>query len=261
MNSVQSMKSRLVALILLLVAPLVSLAKDEGWPQQFEKKGWVIVIYQPQPESLKDVELKARMAVSAAKKKESNGPMFGSVWFTAKLDIDRDDRIVEVDEIHVDKVKFPNITPEQEKKLSEFLEDEIPDLDLEISLDRLLSAIDQTQFQQKSAEALKNDPPKIIVKTEPAILITIEGNPRTQKIKDTELERVYNTTAPIVYDPDDKEYFFYGTSVWFTTEDLISGEWEYIKSPPSEVEDLFKEKEAHSSRHRLRINRPYLLRN
>ncbi len=242
MNSVQSMKSRLVALILLLVAPLVSLAKDEGWPQQFEKKGWVIVIYQPQPESLKDVELKARMAVSATKKKESNGPMFGSVWFTAKLDIDRDDRIVEVDEIHVDKVKFPNITPEQEKKLSEFLEDEIPDLDLEISLDRLLAAIDQTQFQQKSAEALKNDPPKIIVKTEPAILITIEGNPRTQKIKDTELERVYNTTAPIVYDPDDKEYFFYGTSVWFTTEDLISGEWEYIKSPPSEVEDLFKEK-------------------
>jgi len=236
------MNFRLVALSLLLVAPLVSLANDGGWPQQFEEKGWVIVIYQPQPESLKDIELKGRMAVSATKKKESKGPIFGSVWFTAKLDIDRDDRLVEIDEIHVDKVKFPNITPEQEKNLSEFLEDEIPDLDLEISLDRLLAGIDQTQFQMKSAEALKNDPPKIIVMTEPAILITIDGNPRTQKIKDSELERVYNTTFPIVYDPDDEEYFFYGTSVWFTTEDLIAGEWEYIKSPPSEVEDLFKEK-------------------
>ena len=45
---------------------------------------------------------------------------------------------------------------------------------VEISLDRLLAAVDQTQFQQKSAEALKNDPPKIIVMTQPAILITIE---------------------------------------------------------------------------------------
>ena len=236
------MNFRLFILVALLLGPLTSAAKDEGWPRQFEKKGWVLVIYQPQPESLKDIELKARMAISATKKKENLGPIFGSVWFTAKLDIDRDDRIVEIDKVKIDKVKLPNITPDQEKKLTEFLEDEIPDLDLEISLDRLLAAVDQTQFQQKSAEALKNDPPKIIVMTQPAILITIDGNPRTQKIKDTELERVYNTTFPIVYDPDDKEYFFYGTSVWFTTEDLISGEWEYIKSPPSEVEDLFKEK-------------------
>ncbi|HMK39905.1 MAG TPA: hypothetical protein VK569_11220, partial [Bacteroidota bacterium] len=178
----------------------------------------------------------------SAQKKGSEAPAFGSVWFTATLDIDRDDRTAEIDEIHVDRVKFPNSTPEQEKNLSEFLEDEIPDLDLELSLDRILAAIDQSQFQMKSAEALKNDPPKIIVMTQPAILITIDGNPQTRKIKDTELERVFNTTFPIVYDPDDKEYFFYGTSVWFTTEDLISGEWEYIKSPPSEVEDLFKEK-------------------
>jgi len=66
---------------------------------------------------------------------------------TAKLDIDRDDRIVEIDEIKVDKVKFPNSTPEQQKNLAEFLEDEIPDLDLEISLDRLLAAIDQAEFR------------------------------------------------------------------------------------------------------------------
>lgn len=236
------MNLRLFVVVALLLGPLTSVAKDEGWPRQFEKKGWVIVMYQPQPESLKDIELKARMAVSVTKKKDSQGPVFGSVWFTAKLDIDRDDRIVAVDKVKVDKVKFPGATPEQEKNLSEFLEDEIPDLDLEISLDRLLAAIDQTQFHEKSAEALKNDPPKIIVKTEPAILITIDGNPRTQKIKDTEFERVVNTTFPIVYDPEDKEYFFYGTSVWFTTEDLISGEWKYIKSPPGEVEDLFKEK-------------------
>jgi len=236
------MNFRIVVILALLLGPLTALArKDEGWPRQFEKKKWTIVLYQPQLESLKDVQLKARMAVSAQKKGEE-APAFGSVWFTATLDIDRDDRTAEIDKIHVDKVKFPNSTPEQEKNLSEFLEDEIPDLDLELSLDRILAAIDQSQFQMKSAEALKNDPPKIIVMTQPAILITIDGNPQTRKIKDTELERVFNTTFPIVYDPDDKEYFFYGTSVWFKTEDLISGEWKYIKSPPSEVEDLFKEK-------------------
>ncbi len=236
------MSSRLLMLALALFLPPISLADDEGWPQQFEKKDWTVTLYQPQPESLEDINLKARMAVSV-EKEGAPDPSFGAVWLTATLDIDRDDRMVYVDEIHVDKVKFPNSTEEQQKSLAEFLEDEIPDLDLEISLDRLLAAIDQTQFQMKSSEALKNDPPKIIVMTSPAILITIDGNPQTRKIKDTELERVFNTTFPIVYDPDDEEYYFYGTSVWFTTEDLIAGEWEYIKSPPGDVEELFEEKE------------------
>jgi hypothetical protein len=230
-----------ILFVVLFLVPASSYSKDEGWPKQFEKKDWIIVMYQPQPESLKDIYLKARMAVSVTHE-DSKTPTFGSVWFTAKLDIDRDDRMVEIDELHVDKVKFPGAKPEAEKKLAEFIEDEIPDLDLEISLDRLIAAVDQTQFQMRSTEAIKNDPPKIIVMTSPAILITFDGNPKTQKIKDTELERVVNTTFPIVYDPDDKEYFFYGTSVWFTTEDLIAGEWEYIKSPPDEVEELFKEK-------------------
>jgi hypothetical protein len=236
------MHIRFVVVVALLIALITSPARaDEGWPRQFEKKKWIVVLYQPQPESLNDIQLKARMAVSVTKE-GSKTPAFGAVWITATLDIDRDDRLVYIDEIHVDRVKFPNSTQEQEKSLAEFLEDEIPDLDLEISLDRLLAAIDQTQFHLKSAEALKNDPPKIIVMTSPAILITIDGNPQRRKIKDTELERVINTTFPIVYDPDDEEYYFYGTTVWFTTEDLISGEWKAIKSPPDEVEELFKEK-------------------
>lgn len=236
------MSLRSIVIVSLLVGPLAALAGDDGgWPRQFKKKDWVLVVYQPQPESLKDIQLKSRVAVSLTKK-GSDAPMFGAVWFTATLDIDRDDRMVEIDKIKVDKVKFPDSTPEQQKKLAEFLEDEIPDLDLEISLDRLLAAIDQAEFQMKSAEALKNDPPKIIVMTSPAILITIDGEPQRREIKDTEFERVFNTTFPIVYDPDDKEYYFYGTSVWFKTEDLISGEWEYIKSPPDEIEELFKDK-------------------
>ena len=235
------MSLRALAVAVLVFGPVTVVAGEgDPWPRQFKTKDWVIVVYQPQPESLKDVELKARVAVSATKKGSST-PAFGAVWFTATLDIDRDDRMVEIDKIQVYRVKFPNSTPEQEKNLAEFLEDEIPDLDLEISLDRLLAAIDQAQFQMKSAEALKNDPPKIIVMTQPAILITIDGNPQTRKIKDSNLERVFNTTFPIVYDPDEKEYYFYGTSVWFKTEDLIAGPWEPIKSPPDEVEELFKE--------------------
>jgi hypothetical protein len=235
------MALRFLPLVLLLLASHPSVAGDDGgWPRQFEKEKGTVVLYQPQPESLKDIELKGRMAVSVTKK-GSDAPIFGAVWFTAKLDIDRDDRIVEIDEVKVDRVRFPNSTPEQEKGLSEFLEDEIPDLDLEISLDRLLAAIDQAQFQMKSAEALKNDPPKIILMTQPAILVTIDGNPQTRKIKGSELERVFNTTFPIVYDPDEEEYYLYGTSVWFMTEDLIAGPWEAIKSPPDEVEELFKE--------------------
>jgi hypothetical protein len=47
------MNFRIVILLALLLGPLTSFArKDEGWPKQFEKKKWTIVLYQPQVESL-----------------------------------------------------------------------------------------------------------------------------------------------------------------------------------------------------------------
>jgi catechol 2,3-dioxygenase-like lactoylglutathione lyase family enzyme len=81
------MDFRIVVLLALLLGPLTTFArKDEGWPKQFEKMKWTIGLYQPQLESLKDVQLKARMAVSA-QKKGLDAPAFGSVWFTATFTI------------------------------------------------------------------------------------------------------------------------------------------------------------------------------
>src|SRR5262249_48998858 len=138
------MRIRLFTLLFML-APLAAFAReDKGWPKQFEKDDYIIIMYQPQPESLKDNQLKTRMAISVTPEK-SKTPTFGAVWFTCTLDIDRDDRMVKVDKIHVDKVKFPGATPEGEQKLTKFIEEEFPDLDLEMSLDRLIAAVDQTQ--------------------------------------------------------------------------------------------------------------------
>ena len=51
-----------------------------GWPREIQISQGEVVIYQPQPEKLKDNRLKGRVAV-ALELKESAEPVFGAVWF------------------------------------------------------------------------------------------------------------------------------------------------------------------------------------
>lgn len=70
------------------------------WPQEIDTKEGVVVIYQPQPETLKDNQLKARTAV-ALEPKGSKEPIFGAVWFDARLETDRAERTATVADVKV----------------------------------------------------------------------------------------------------------------------------------------------------------------
>src|SRR6185436_4441331 len=66
-------------------------AEDKGnWPQEFKAEGgYKVVMYQPQPDSMEGNIVTARTAVSV-QGKDQKEPVFGAVFFTVKLDIDRE---------------------------------------------------------------------------------------------------------------------------------------------------------------------------
>ena len=64
--------------------------EQSDWPEEIATDKGVIVIYQPQPEALDGDILKARAAVSIEIQDQS--PVFGVVWFEARLETDRSDR-------------------------------------------------------------------------------------------------------------------------------------------------------------------------
>ncbi|MGH7493224.1 MAG: carbohydrate-binding family V/XII [bacterium] len=223
--------------------PPVAAQEKNDWPRQIDAPAAKVIIYQPQPETFKGNDLKGRAAVSVTGTGKSE-PVFGAIWFTARVETDRDARMVSVLELKVDHVRFPESTPEQEQQLAALLESEIPKWELTSSLDRLLTSLEQAELEQKAAENLKNDPPKIIFVTYAAILIILDGEPQLRQIENSKLMRVVNTAFPIVFDPNSKMYYLFGSSVWFTTTDLINGAWSAMDNAPPEVTALFTTQEG-----------------
>jgi hypothetical protein len=212
--------------------------EDQGWPREISVPEAEIVVYQPQPDSMAGDRVRARAAV-AVTPAGSEEAAFGTVWFGSRLATDRDTRTAEILEFKVLRVGFPNATDEGKAKLSEILEAEIPKWDLEISLDRLLTSLDDAETRKLAAEELNNDPPKIIISYEPAILVTIEGEPRMQDIKGSEgLMRIINTPFNIVFDRNAQRYYLYaGEKQWYGAPDW-KGPWELTTSVPSQVASL-----------------------
>src|SRR5512144_2472058 len=88
------------------------------WPRELTTpKGHLIVVYQPQAETFRGATVTGRAPVSFTKKGQTV-PKFGVVFFTARVSVDRDTREVSVLDLRVSRVRFPGITPENEKKFT-----------------------------------------------------------------------------------------------------------------------------------------------
>ncbi len=228
------MTALLLACLLLPVSAWAKKATDGGWPHEVGIPQGVVVIYQPEPEKLEGNRLEARAAV-ALELKGSEEPVFGAIWFEARLDTDRAERTATITELTVTEIRFPDQDDEKAQKLRALLEKEIPKWDLSISMDRLLTTLEMEEKRSEAALELKTDPPKIIFVSEPAVLVSLDGEPRLQKEEGSNLQRVINTPFTILYLPSKKTYYLYAdTDTWYAAKD-IHGDWAVTRNVPNEV--------------------------
>ena len=232
----------LIAVTLVLVPQSVygfAEGDDLGWPREVTAENVKILMYQPQVETFVGDKLTGRAAVSVTMK-DSVNPVFGVVWIDTKVSIDKDARTVDILEIAVTKVRFPNATEENEKSLTVLLEKDIPTWELTMSLDRLLVSLELVEKESNASKDLKNDPPNIIYETTPSLLITIDGDPILQDIENTSLKSVVNTPFFLLYDTKGKKYYLKGGSIMWTANEL-KGEWTTTTNPSKEVVELAKQ--------------------
>jgi len=207
--------------------------EEETWPRVMESKTATVTMYQPQIDSWKDDTFDARAAVSV---QEGDGaPVFGAVWITGRIDVDRDARMVDFFDIKIPTVAFPEASEEQQQKLAAFLEREIPKWDLEVELDRVIPLLENAEVALNEAAELKNTPPKIIIKYTPAVLILIDGEPKLEEIENSTLERVVNT--PYVILKYKSTYYLASDTMWFEAWS-ITGPWTEARSLPKDVQQV-----------------------
>jgi hypothetical protein len=81
-------------------------------------------------------------------------------------------------------VRFAEASDEQKKQLAGFIEDQVEQAHFTISVDQLLADLDAEKAGVAEAE-LKHNPPKIILSTRPALLVSIDGQPAKNHPVDT----------------------------------------------------------------------------
>jgi hypothetical protein len=151
--------------------------------------------------------------------------------------------MVEMEDIRIPRVRFPDATPEQEQGLIDLLTREMPTWNLEISQDRLLAALDLAEAQSQAAEGFEDAAPKILFADKPTVLVSIDGEARLQDIDDSDLQVVINTPFTIVLDSKHKVYYLYaGNDAWYAAP-TVEGPWETAKKVPKKIRKIQPEDE------------------
>src|SRR5262245_19259524 len=146
-------------------------AADLTWPRIIEEGDTTFTVYQPQIDRFDDAVLEARAAVQVETKLKGDKTQttYGVIWIKANTSIDKESRMVELSDIQIVKANFPTAGDKVDRYLEVFrshTEDART-----ISLARIEANLAITQADKKgNAVPLKNDPPKIYYRANPAVL-------------------------------------------------------------------------------------------
>ncbi len=214
------------------------------WPREFRTpKGNTIVVYQPQAETFQGDRVTGRAAVSFTKQGAA-APKFGVVFFSARVSVDRDAREVSVLDMKVSRVRFPGTTPENEKKFTDNLEAEVPKWDLVFAYDRLLENVKVAAREKKSAEGLRNEPPKIVFADEPAVLLSYDGAPLFRDVEGAPVKVAVNTSLFVVDDTRSGTYYLSGGERWWYAATNPLGPWRTVGGPPADIAEFAAKAQA-----------------
>ena len=212
---------------------------DEGWPREVKSGDTTFKVHQPQLESWDGVLLQAYVAIEV-RVTGSDKPSYGAALFSARTDVDKVDRMVTLDNVKILKVIFPS-APDKEQTYLDVLQKSVIPKTRHIALDRLEADLAIREADKKTDEAvpIKNDPPRIIFSTVPAILVYIDGSPVYRPVKDNRLQRVINTRPLILKDAAGK-HFLHLFDGWVEAAS-VTGPWTVNKTPLSDLDKALKD--------------------
>ncbi|WP_340111989.1 hypothetical protein [Maribellus mangrovi] len=233
------MKHTAIFILFFLLTSVLTAKKAElVWPREIKSGKYVVTLYQPQLESLDQNILSGRMALSVKGPKEEL--VFGALWFDAQLLTDLETRTATLIAVDIPMVKFPDV--EDESKLDDLKKlviDDLTSMDYEMSLDRIIADLEDTESAQLLSDDLNNDPPKIYYRSSPTVLVYIDGEPVLKDVENSKMQYVQNT--PYLILKSGGTYYIKGGKYWYTNKQLVEGNWKATNSVPKDVEKLAKQ--------------------
>jgi hypothetical protein len=211
---------------------------DRGWPRKFVAGTTAFSVYQPQIEQWIGNRIEARAAVSIAGG-QSKQTTYGVLWFTARTEIDKINRLVTMNDFRITKVTFPTAA-DKANLYQDLLQQRVPKTGEAIALDRLLADMAMAQAADENpGYQLNNDPPRILFGTRSSILILIDGNPEVRPVENTRLQRVINTRVLILQDQRTGKFFLHLMDGWMESG-AATGPWVIARNTPDDLDKALR---------------------
>ena len=240
MNRVTRLLQPALTAVICLLASASAIAQLD-WPQEIQAPGGTIVVYQPQPEKLAGNVLSGRAAISI-ESDQLEQSIFGAMWFTAKIDTDRDSDTATVRNLEVDRVAWPDSKDAGEQRFTALVESAIPTSGFTISMERLAASLESAEIVQKSLENLNTAPPALVFREELAILLMYDGPPRFSEVENSDYQRAMNVPMAVVCTKRGQSCWLSSGRFWYEAKEAL-GPWSPTVSPPRDLVQMMPQPE------------------
>jgi hypothetical protein len=213
-------------------------AAPDPWPRQVKSGTTTFLVYQPQLDSWAANQLEGHAAVSV-KTAAAKDPTFGVIWFTARTEVDKVNRVVFLEDMNITRSSFPSAPANAAAWQAALQENEQGKKSKAIALDRLEADLGiLTAKKTGEARPLNNAPPAIIFSNVPAVLVLVDGTPVYKAQSGTSMQRLINTSA-IVLQASTGELYFHLFDGWMTAASL-QGPWKVADPHFGRKDDIEK---------------------
>jgi hypothetical protein len=210
---------------------------ESAWPLVTKANATTLTVHQPQLDSWDGGTLTARVAVQAAHGNPSKAT-FGVLTLQARTLIDKGRRIVTIDAVRIVNADFPSAAPADVRAWSDAIARDLATRKRTMALDRLEVQLGVAQTAaQADRKPLRDDPPRIVFSTVPALLIAIDGEPVLRPLAGTSYERVLNTRPLLLRDASGR-FLLKVFDGWMSTPSLDAA-WTVVDAPSPRLAQAF----------------------
>ena len=232
----------ILAALLLPVVPLALPAaaatappSDDGWPRAVASGPLEFQVYQPQLDAFDGHRIDFHAAVSVVEP-GSDAQTFGVLWGTGRARVDKDDRLVVIEELRIPRVSFP-ASEDGGEAYRAALSRVLPQKPRAIALDRVEEELAILAAGKKvEGLPLRNEPPLIVFSPRPAVLLFVDGEPVFRPVEKSRLRRLVNT-RPLVLDDGAGSLWLRLFDGWLTSA-ALEGPWSVAATPPRELDEI-----------------------
>jgi hypothetical protein len=214
------------------VAGMLSLAPavlPAEWPRERVIDGEIARVFFPDFETWSAGELRGRAVVSLVGS-DGKDTRLGVAAFRARTSTVEGGSAVRIEDVEVIATRVPK-APSHGARIARALVDVLQGHEIDSTLIRGALEVSRIEVEHASVN-VRDIPPRIVFNGEPSLLVSIDGDPVLRNVLDTDLSRVINTHALILYDRSDRTYYLYAARRWMSSH-FLAGPWiGAVRSPP-----------------------------